>query len=158
MKLHLVYVTGLAMMLIEPAVAQRNPDVEQALSQSVGKIFIESCKKGDAVYMASRYTDNALVLPPGPAVIGRQAIEKSWEAAFKSGMTDCAFKFDQSERVGNVAYAGGEWFAAVPGANGTKQKVHGNWVDVYELQGDTWKLRMQSYNMIPEGVSAASNQ
>jgi hypothetical protein len=82
MKLHLVYVTGLAIMLIEPAWAQRNPDVEQALSQSVGKIFVESCKKGDAVYMASRYTDNALVLPPGPPVIGRQAIEKSWDAAF----------------------------------------------------------------------------
>jgi len=56
----------------------------------------------------------------------------------------------------NLAWGLGQWSDMKAGPNNTVQELHGNWGAVYERDGDTWKIRMLTYNLAPPSAATAT--
>jgi ketosteroid isomerase-like protein len=84
--------------------------------------------------------DGVFVTPAG-ILTGREAIEKTYQGIFKSApVSDMVIKGADLHGTGNLAWAVGQW---------SNKTGHGNWGAVDERNGDTWRIRMLTYNLTP---------
>ncbi len=65
-----------------------------------------------------------------------------------------ADKADQSSRhiigtAGNEARANGEWTVTLKGEKFGPVEAKGNWLEIYRREGDTWKKRLDMWNVTP---------
>jgi hypothetical protein len=49
----------------------------------------------------------------------------------------------QSKVVGDTAWAYGDWSVQASG-----HPLHGNWVTIYDRDNKTWKMRVDTFNVI----------
>ncbi len=102
---------------------------------------------GDSAAVASLYTEDASVFPPGEErVDGRSAIQTFWQGAIDSGVKVDDFHSVKVEAWSNIAEEIGSLTFIVPSDSGPT-KVVGKYIVIYKRTGHTWQLHRDIWNM-----------
>ncbi len=168
MNPRLLTVASLAIGFATPALAQEKSAAcdgpQDACQQivSIPKKWEAAFNKKDAAGAAALYAQDAILVPEGPIVSGREAIQKFWSAAIQAGFSDAVVNTDQVRVAGDVAWGAGDWRETGPGPNHATQPFHGKWGAVFTRDGGTWGLSLDAVNTIEsppsqsgEGTSAS---
>ena len=134
---------GLAM----PAVAQHvsDQDARQA-GEAVVQAFNKASQAGDAAGLAALYSEDATYITPDGPLFGRAAIQKLYEEDLKSVTPEPA-KLDRVIMLGDtVRSRTGSWSGIFHSPDGPVH-VKGYWTTTDVRDGDTWKIRVETYNM-----------
>jgi uncharacterized protein (TIGR02246 family) len=108
--------------------------------------FVAAFNAGDAATVASFYTEDAALLPPGGArVDGRAAIQAFWQGAIDSGMKIDDLHAVEVEARRDLAGEIGVFTLSVPGDSGTTQ-VAGKYIVVWKRDGHSWRLHRDIWN------------
>ncbi|TWB49820.1 YybH family protein [Bradyrhizobium sacchari] len=131
----IVFVIALA----APALAQK-PEIE-----AINAKFVEMFNKGDFSGIASLYSDDAIVLPPGSSMVqGRAAIEGMWKSMAEQ-VGDPKVATVDVKALGPLVAREIGTFALTTKAP-TPQEVTGKYVVVWEKVGNDWKLTTDIWN------------
>ena len=131
--------TALAMAFVSPAFAQK------AEIEALNKKFVEAFNKGDFAAVASLYTKDATVLPPGAAmVLGSTAIEALWKSFGEQGSDPKLTTLDVKELGPSAAREIGTYSLNTKGSPG--KELSGKYVVVWEKVGNEWKLSTDIWN------------
>jgi uncharacterized protein (TIGR02246 family) len=122
---------------------------------AIGKAYDEGENNSDEAAIAALFTEDAVFVTPGGAIIGRQAIKK-WYADHYQGWQskNHVIKLDGNAvhsigTAGNQLWATGEWSDTGQGKTGGPTQVKGYWSAIYNREGDAWKIRMLTWNLTP---------
>ena len=159
MKIRLVVVlVGLAIGITVPVLAQEK---EPTPSQRDHQLVDEFNKKIDGAYnnndaaaLAAFYAKDAVLVTNTGPIYGREALEKYYADLFKKvHFSNHIGKVDQySPRViGNQRWDTGEWSATIQiqGQKGDPIQLQGYFGCIDIREGDDWKIRMLTWNLIP---------
>ena len=139
-------------LLITPAFAAHDEADATKAVETFTANYLKLWNAQDAAGVAALFVDDGMEIPPTQPVTGRDNIEKWFASIFKAGATD--LRYDEITRVqpeGNVVLAVGQFTVKLPAAGGGPVRdVHGNFVNVYEWNGDDLRYRIHAYNFIPE--------
>jgi ketosteroid isomerase-like protein len=142
-----------AMSLVVPALALAASPSEDDLRQAavqLGKEYDEAYNSKSASGMASLYTQNGTLVPPGrPPVEGRQAITVYYQGRFDAGATGHLTKIDEVHALGDGGFGIGEFTVTARGPDGAPHQFHGNTVYFYEHTPDGWKYRLVTAGVVP---------
>jgi uncharacterized protein (TIGR02246 family) len=117
-----------------PAVAQN-----KAMIEKLNDAWTAAFNKGDAATVATLYTEDAYVLPPGSAMVkGRAAIEAFWRQAAQQ-MTDAKLTTVDVLPLGRSA-AREIGTVTLKTKSQPPQEVVGKYVVVWRKVGRDWKL------------------
>lgn len=139
----LLTVCALVMLLPTAAMAgEPRAHIDEALVK-----FAAAFNAGDAATVASLYTEDAALFPPGADRIdGRAAIQTFWQGAIESGMKITDLRAVEVEATGDMAGEVGVFTATVTGETGPTT-VDGQYIVVWKRTGHTWQLHRDIYNM-----------
>lgn len=143
---------GLAM----PASAQDVSDqAARQAGESVVQAFNKASQAKDAAGLAALYSEDATYITPDGPVFGRAAIQKLYEEDLKSVTSEPA-KLDRVIMLGDtVRSRTGSWSGVFHSPDGPVH-VKGYWTTTDVREGDTWKIRLETYNMtMPPAAEAA---
>ena len=137
----------LAIGLALPAVAQQTSDRDaRQAGESVVQAHNKATQARDAAGVAALYAENAIMVTPDGPLVGRAAIEKFFAEDFKVFTPEPA-KLDQVIMVGDaVRLRTGTWGGVFQSPNGP-MPVKGYWTTTDVLDGNTWKIRMETVSM-----------
>jgi uncharacterized protein (TIGR02246 family) len=133
-----------------------DPQIIQQL-HAIGKKSDEAFLKGDAAALASFFTDDAVLVNDTGPLYGREAIEKYYAHMFQIlhyFTHDTTYDPTSPHPIGadgNGVWENGEWSSAIAPRDedcGPRQ-IRGYFALVEVRQGDTWKVRMATYNLTP---------
>jgi uncharacterized protein (TIGR02246 family) len=124
------------------------PDVRQAVEAFVTK-YLDTYNRKDAAGVAALYTEDGLLVPPGPITAGRQNIEKAWRAVFDAGRTGLRYDIQQVQAEGNIVWSVGRFTVMAPDESGVLQERQGNFANIYQWEGDGLKFRVHAFNFLP---------
>ena len=128
--------------------ASGRQDARQAVEAFVAK-YLEAYNKKDAAGVAVLYTEDGLLVPPGPIATGKQNIEKAWRAVFDAGRTGLRYDIQQIEAEGNLVWSVGRFTVMAPDESGMLQERQGNFANIYQWEGDGLKFRVHAFNFLP---------
>lgn len=129
-----------------PASAQ---DLSQAAAL-LGKQYDEAYNSKSASAMASLYTENGTLVPPGrPPVQGRQALTVYYQGRFDSGATGHVTQVNEVHALGDGGFGIGQFTVTARGPDGAPHEMHGNTVYIYEHTPDGWKYRLVTAGVVP---------
>jgi ketosteroid isomerase-like protein len=129
-----------------------DPQITKQLS-ALGKKTDEAYNNNDAAAVAALYTEDAVVVADTGPIYGREAIEKHWADVFKQvHFSKHLDKADQDSphiigTAGNEAWSNGEWTVTIKGQNWGPKEFKGYWLEIYRREGDTWKKRLDMWNV-----------
>jgi uncharacterized protein (TIGR02246 family) len=166
MKIRLVLgLVGLGISFALPTFAQKtntpDPQLRQAL-EALGKREDEAFNNNDAAAIAATFTEDAVYVTPQGPIYGREAIEKYYEDRLqKLHFSNHIVKFDPDSphvigTAGNEMWATGEWSVTIQGQNGPAIQLQGYWGATKAREGDTWKTRMDVYNITPRPAATGT--
>jgi uncharacterized protein (TIGR02246 family) len=141
-------VAGLSREALAQSGAASRQDARQAVETFVTK-YLEIYNKKDAAGLAALYTDDGLLVPPGPITTGRQNIEKAWRAVFDAGRTGLHYDIQQVQAEGNVVWSVGQFTVMAPDESGVLQERQGNFANIYQWEGDGLKFRVHAFSFLP---------
>jgi uncharacterized protein (TIGR02246 family) len=133
---------AIAILLITatPSIAQDNVTIEQLNRQ-----FIAAFAKGDFGAMASMYTEDAYLLPPGTQLIrGRSGIQAFWTKAAE-GIADLELTIVDVKALGSEAAREVGTFKVKTKGQQPQEGV-GKYVVVWQKVGNDWKLAVDIWN------------
>ena len=125
-----------------------DPQIAQQIRER-GKKYDEAFNKNDATAVAALFTEDALQVAPEGVFSGQQALEKRY-AEFQFQQLHCnnhVLKVNQVIAVGREVCSIGEWSCTFQDESGGTEQVHGYYTDVHLRDGDTWKVRISTYNL-----------
>lgn len=123
---------------------------DEAAIRAASVKFMEFYAAGDAAGMASLYTRDASLLPPGtPRVDGRQAIQAYWQGAMDSGISDLVLNMTEVEDDDDLAYETGTFSLSMPTEDGARTTVTGKYLIVWEEDDDVWMMHRDIWNLDP---------
>jgi uncharacterized protein (TIGR02246 family) len=113
--------------------------------------YDEAFNKNDAAAVAARFTGDAVQVAPEGVFFGRQAIEKRYaEQVFQQWhCNNHITKTEQVIAVGNEICSVGEWSCNARDSDGSTKQVNGYLSTVFGRDGNTWKTRMTTFNLVP---------
>jgi uncharacterized protein (TIGR02246 family) len=118
---------------------------QKAEIEAANTKFMEMFNKGDFSGVASLYTTDATVLPPGSAMVqGRTAIEVMWKSMAEQVGDPKLTTVDVKPLGPSAAREIGTFALKTKGA--TPQDVTGKYVVVWEKVGNDWKLTTDIWN------------
>jgi uncharacterized protein (TIGR02246 family) len=140
MRAHVI-LTATCLSLACPSVAQ-----DQATIQSLNDRFATAFNTGDIASVAARYTDDAIVLPPGAEMLkGRDAIQSFWKAAAEQ-LEDLKLTATDVKPLGTEAAREiGTFSLRTKGQQ--PQEITGKYVVVWQKVGGDWKLATDIWNI-----------
>ena len=145
-----LFAIGLA---VPPLAMAASPASEQELRQAatlLGTQYDEAYNSKSASAMASLYTENGTLVPPGrPPVEGRQALTVYYQGRFDSGATGHVTRVNEVHALGDGGFGIGQFSVTAPGPDGAPHEAHGNTVYIYEHAPDGWKLRLVIGSVTP---------
>jgi uncharacterized protein (TIGR02246 family) len=137
------------------------PDVRQEVEAFVAK-YLDAYNRKDAAAVASLYAENGVLyaengvlVPPGPMVTGKPNIEKAWRAVFEAGRTGLRYETREVHPEGDVVWSIGQFTVMSPEQGGILQERRGNFVNIYQKQGNDLKFRVHAFNFLPSSPAAA---
>jgi ketosteroid isomerase-like protein len=108
--------------------------------------FVVAFNAGDGATVASFYSKDAALFPPGGERIdGRSAIQTFWQGAIDSGMKIDDLHAVEVDSRNDVAGEVGVFILSVPGENGLT-KVGGKYIVIWKRTGHTWQLHRDIWN------------
>jgi ketosteroid isomerase-like protein len=132
-------------------VKAQNPDLSKVkaniekMNDTYDKAFIS----GDYTTMNSFYTDDAIVMPSyHPMVKGKDAILESDKKDMGSMKTE-SFKTTPTDVYGSgdLVYEIGTYdISFTPPNTTTAMNDHGKYLNIWQKQGDTWKIKVNTWN------------
>jgi uncharacterized protein (TIGR02246 family) len=153
-----------------PALAHAE-DAKSILESGLAK-WNQTYQKGDAAALTALYTSDAALMPDGTAqpIVGATAIRQFFDGWLKQRLENTAINLNDARNIDpKTIWAYGTWSGDIPGQNGgNPTHVGGTWMSVSVQDGADWKLRADTWNMMPppaatttartdlEGVKAAS--
>jgi ketosteroid isomerase-like protein len=155
---YLLALVGLVIVFTLPAFAQQKNSVDPQIAEqlsALSKKTDESYINGDAAALAALYTEDALLLTNTGPIYGREAIEKHFADVFqKVHYSKHLDARDQSSphiigTIGKEAWSNGQWSLTSQVKGGDPVERNGYWLEVYHLEGDTWKRRVDAWNVTP---------
>ena len=156
MKIRLLLAfVGLAIGLAAPTLAQQKDTIDSQIAEQVTKKIDEGFNNGDAAAVGALFTEDAVFVTPQGPIFGREAIEKLFEGMFQQGhYSDHLNKDDQGSphtigTAGNEVWRTGEWSSTLQGKSGGPIQLKGCWGAINVREGDTWKIRMLTFNVTP---------
>src|SRR5215471_10121379 len=166
MKIRLLLaLVGLAISFVVPAFAQQkdtaDPQIKEQL-KALSKKTDEAFNNGDAAALAPLYTEDAVLVNDTGPIYGREAIVKHWADVFKQvQFSNHLDKRDQNSphiigTAGNEAWSNGEWSTTLKGEKFGPVDAKGNWIEIYRREGDTWKKRLDMWNVTPAPAATSS--
>jgi len=135
--------------------AASDANAREAAEQFVAG-FNTAAKNKDAAALAALYTEDAFLVTPDGTVSGRPAIER-WRLEGFKVVTAKPSQLDRVELIGNsVRIKSGTWAAILQGPAGAIP-LKGYWSTTDVFDGTTWRIRMETFNLIPPAAASASN-
>jgi ketosteroid isomerase-like protein len=129
---------------------QEEPTLNEQDRQQIDDLamkYADAANKNDATAIASLFTEDGVFVTPEGILSGREAIEAAYQELFKANpVSDVAIKSVEIHGAGNLAWAFGQF---------SNNIEHGNWGAVDERKGDTWSIRMLTYNVTPPPATPA---
>jgi len=108
--------------------------------------FVAAFNAGDGATVASFYTEDAALFPPGAARInGRSAIQTFWQGAIDSGMTIDDLHAVEVDSRGDIAGEIGIFVLSAPGESG-QTKIPGQYIVIWKRTGHIWRLHRDIWN------------
>ena len=108
--------------------------------------FVAALNAGDGATVASFYSEDAALFPPGGERIdGRSAIQTFWQGAIDSGMKIDDLHAIEVDSRGDIAGEVGVFILSVPGDSGPV-KVPGKYIVIWKRSGHTWQLHRDIWN------------
>jgi len=142
-----------------PFVAQAADGGAKAGIDAGNRKFEAAVAKGDAAAVAKLYAEDGEILPPNaPPARGREAIQKHYASLFLNvhfSNNLITYNDPNSPHVigkdGNQTWENGEWSSAIApkGEDCGPRQIRGYFGSVKVREGDTWKVRMATYNLTP---------
>ena len=123
-------------------------DPRQAVEAFITK-YLDVYNKKDAAGVAALYTEDGLLVPPGPITTGRANIEKAWRAVFDGGRTGLRYDIHEVHPEGDIVWSVGQFTVMVPDASGKLQERQGNFANIYQWDGDGLKFRVHAFSFLP---------
>ena len=118
---------------------------DKATIQSLNDKFAAAFNSGDFAAVASHYTEDAVLLPPGAAMAkGRSAIQSFWKGAAE-GVSDLKLTAIDVKSLGTEAAREIGSFTLTTKGQQT-QEVAGKYVVVWQKVGNEWKLATDIWN------------
>ncbi len=113
--------------------------------------FEKAFNSGDAAGVARRYTEDAVLLPPGmPNVVGRDDIEAMWQGFMDSGAQELELKAESVDAYGEAAVETGSFSLSAPGADGDLTPMSGKYLVVWRQDGEgAWRMHQDIWNDDP---------
>jgi ketosteroid isomerase-like protein len=154
MRLLLAFV-GLAIALTAPTLAQQKDTIDSQIAEQVTKKIDEGFNNGDTAAVGALFTEDAVFVTPQGPIFGREAIEKLFAGMFQQGhYSNHLNKDDQGSphmigTAGNEVWRTGEWSFTLQGKSGDPLQLKGYWGAINVREGDTWKIRMLTFNVTP---------
>ncbi|HXM04886.1 MAG TPA: SgcJ/EcaC family oxidoreductase [Chthoniobacterales bacterium] len=159
MKIRLIVaLVGLAIGLAEPVAAQEKDTADPNLAEQLRALSSktdEAYNNGDAAALAKLYTEDALLLTNTGRIYGREAIEKHFTELFQK--LHFSKHLDTPDHnsphiigtTSNEAWSNGQWTLTSQAKGGDPVERTGYWLEVYRLEGSTWKKRVDAWNVTP---------
>ena len=129
------------------------PKGEAAMSarqeiEAGGRGVADGVNNKDAASIASLYTADACLLPPGaPRQDGREAIQAYWQAAIDMGLADVELTTIEVEELGDMATDVGSITATLPGEDGSRSSLSGKYIVLWQNGSDgTWRMHRDIWN------------
>jgi uncharacterized protein (TIGR02246 family) len=111
-------------------------DFRAAIEKAISA-FEKAANAKDVAALASMYTEDATLLPPGSAPIkGRQKIQQYWQGFFDAGASDAKLRVVEVSSFGDVAYEIGAFEANLPVPQGGTARTQGKYVVIWKRQPD----------------------
>ncbi len=108
--------------------------------------FVAAFNAGDGATVASFYSEDAALFPPGAERIdGRSAIQTFWQGGIDSGMKIDKLHSVEVDSGGDFAGEVGVFVLSVPGDSGVT-KVAGKYIVTWKRSGHTWQLHRDIWN------------
>lgn len=104
--------------------------------------LIQGLEKGDAAMLASCYTADAQMMPPGMPTVTGAGIRQLWQGFIDMGVTGAALKTLSLEEFGDTAIETGQYEMHVQG----EVVDVGKYVVVHRKTADGWKLGTDIFN------------
>jgi len=128
-----------AITLVWPALAQK------AEIEALNSKFVEAFNRADFAAVASLYTKDATVLPPGAAMVhGAAAIEALWKSFGEQVSNPKLTTIDFKELGPSAGREIGTYSLNTKGSPSTE--LSGKYVVVWEKVGNEWKLSTDIWN------------
>jgi uncharacterized protein (TIGR02246 family) len=142
----------LSLLLIWPVVSLANGSENvRAAIEEVNTQFAAAFNRGDTAAVASFYTEDGSLLPPGEAIVsGRSNIEAYWKAGVGAGLSNLQLRAAEVESQGEMAYEVGEFSFDMPTSDGGKATEKGKYLVVWKNIDGSWKLHRDIWNDPPK--------
>ncbi len=124
--------------------------VRQAV-EAGNRAFVQAFDGRDAAKLASLYTENGAVLPPGgEKASGRDAIRKFWQGVMDGGLTHLTLRTTEVEARGDLACEVGLFSLDAPDKSGKLSTASGKYVVVWKRsKTGAWRLHRDIWNETP---------
>ena len=144
-------VLALTFAVVAPAFA----DDAKTIAQRVGEKWIEAFNKKDAAALTALYTADAVLLPQGTdqPIIGADNIRKFMDEMVKQKLENMVLPVAQANMLDPKSlYLAGTWAADAGG-----QHINGTYLSVIVQDGESWKYRADTWNMMPPPAAATAS-
>jgi ketosteroid isomerase-like protein len=105
--------------------------------------LVQAIEKGDSALLASLYSPDARVMPPGAPLATGDGIQAFWQGVMDTGVTGGRLETVSLEERGDLVLEEGRWEMQV----GSDVVDHGEYVVVHRRQPDgEWKIAVDIWN------------
>ena len=114
--------------------------------------FAAALNAKDAAKAASLYAEDAVVIPPGEAMVrGRANIEAYWKGAIEAGVRDATVQTIDAQSSGSMGYEIGTYTLISKGPNGEPVKESGRYIELLKRGSDgRWYSTAGIWNEAPK--------
>lgn len=124
-------------------ITQTSSDVLDDI-RNANQNFEKNFASGNAQGMASLYTSDGMLLPPGSGIQkGSNAIQNFWQMVMDMGITSAHLETVEVELEGETAIEMGQY--ELSGANGQRLD-HGKYIVIWKKEVGKWKLDKDIWN------------
>ena len=125
------------------------PDFRRALDTLLAK-FVEAYNRKDVAQLVALFTEDAVLVPPGPILAGRRDIAQYYRTRLEHGAMGLRVEVVQAQAEGgDPAWAVGRFTVMMPGEGGRPQEHRGNFSTLFRRQGDGPLIRVHAFNVLP---------
>jgi uncharacterized protein (TIGR02246 family) len=155
-----VALVGLAISFALPTFSEQKETVDPQIVlqlHAIAKKTDEAFLRADAAAVASFFTEDAVLVNDTGPIYGRQAIEKYYADMFQYlHFFNHQTTYDPTSphpigTDGNGVWENGEWSSTIApqGEDCGPHEIRGYFASVSVREGNSWKVRMVSYNLTP---------
>ena len=144
----LLVLTALLLGASVPAMAQDARSIVAAMYAR----FDEVWNTRDAQNLAALYASDGILVPPvAPAGTGPEAVVTFFKPLFANNWSGHKLEpISASQVAENTIVAASHWSANLTDASGKTTRYHGDVGQVFTKVGDQWKIKLASWNVLPD--------